>query len=191
MTVCTSESDGVVQRITFRCIPDAERFNLNEGPPKSDSEIMICFLERWLSELSTIQILDSYSKFISTGMIKAYPENATFFNKTGEGLWPFVRTESIMWISRVEVEFFVDRSNLCQCMTKQISIETDYEYDSIGFPFFAQLGRNICTRSNQNEKMDSRIWARFRFELLNVFARDFSQILKRRSHRQLYVYYLI
>jgi len=136
----------------------------------------------WLSELIPQSgILGFLFEVLSrTGMIKVLPgKNATPLQKQVEGLWAHLLGRKSYYVDFRSGDWvFCDRSNLCQCWRKQ-SMMDDYEYDSIGFPFFAQL-RIFVTRSIQNEKNLIPRGFEASFDLnTNVFARRiFRRFLK-------------
>lgn len=159
-----SDLHGVVQRITFpMAFPDAERFNLSEDHRN--------FILKYMSMLPgesdypsypQSEYWDSYSKFYLNGNDKN-PTRKTLrlFNKTGEA-YGHLLDGSYYVDFESGVEFFV---------TAVIYVNADetlnddvYEYDQIGFPFFAELGDYLYQIESKREKLIPGDLSRFRYE---------------------------
>jgi len=148
-----SDLHGVVQRIIFpMAFPDAERFNLNEDHRNLILKYMSMLpRESDYPSYPQSEYWDSYSKFYKDGMDKAsIPSNFRLFNKTGEA-YGHLLDGSYYVDFETGVEFFV---------TAVIYVNADetlnddvYEYDEIGFPFFAELGEYLYGIELAREKM--------------------------------------
>jgi len=84
---------------------------------------------------------DSYVKFFLYGDTKnAIPNEMKIYNKIGEAYGTLTETAYITNASK-DVEFFLSATVLVN--KNEIFNDNIYEYDSIGIPFFATLGREI------------------------------------------------
>lgn len=84
---------------------------------------------------------DSYVKFFLFGDTKnAIPDEIKIYNKIGQAYGTLTETAYITNISK-EVEFFLSATVLVN--KNGIFNDNNYEYESIGIPFFAALGREI------------------------------------------------
>jgi hypothetical protein len=159
-----SDLHGVIQRITFpMAFPDAERFNLNEAHQNLILKYMSMLPgESDFPSYPQTEYWDTYSKFFLDGMDKtATPKTLRLFNKTGQAYGHLLDGSYYVDLEN-GVEFFV---------TAVIYVNADetlnddvYEYDSTGFPFFAELGDYLYQIESKREKMIPGDLSKFRFE---------------------------
>jgi hypothetical protein len=159
-----SDLHGVVQRITFpMAFPDAERFNLNEAHQNLILKYMSMLPgESDYPSYPQSEYWDSYSKFYLDGNDKS-PTRKTLrlFNKTGEA-YGHLLDGSYYVDFESGVEFFV--TAVIYVNADETLNDDDYEYDSIGFPFFAQLGEYLYQIESKREKLIPGDLSKFRFE---------------------------
>jgi hypothetical protein len=147
--------EGILKRIIFPEIFEAdERFDLLE----EDYE----FLQYWMSR-NTLEsndpdystnpdLYDSYVKFFIYGDQKgAMTNNIRIFNKVGDAYGTLTETAYIQ-DEASNIEFLLTAT--VHVNENQIFNDNIYEYDSIGFPFMAGLGRAILNyeRNGVNQK---------------------------------------
>ena len=138
-----SDLHGVVQRIIFpMAFPDAERFNLNEDHRKLILKYMSMLPgESDYPSYPQSEYWDSYSKFYKDGMDKAsIPSNFRLFNKTGQAYGHLLDASYYVDFDK-GVEFFV--TAVIYVNADETLNDDAYEYDEIGFPFFAELGEYL------------------------------------------------
>ncbi len=93
---------------------------------------------------------DSYVKFFLYGDTKnAIPDEIKIYNKIGQAYGTLTETAYITNASK-GVEFFLSATILVN--KNGIFNDNDYEYESIGIPFFAALGREIYELELNREK---------------------------------------
>jgi hypothetical protein len=148
-----SDLHGVVQRIIFpMAFPDAERFNLNEEHRK----LILKYLSMLPGESDypsypQSEYWDTFSKYYKDGKSKEpIPNHIRLFNKTGQAYGHLLDASYYVDFEK-GVEFFV---------TAVIYVNADetlnddvYEYDEIGFPFFAELGEYLYGLELAREKL--------------------------------------
>jgi len=159
-----SDLHGVIQRITFpMAFPNAERFNLNEDHRN--------FILKYMSMLPgesdypsypQNNYWDTYSKFYLDGNDRSSTRKTLrLFNKTGQAYGHLIDGSYYVDFEK-GVEFFV---------TAVIYVNADetlnddvYEYDEIGFPFFAELGDYLYSIEVEREKLIPVDLANYKFE---------------------------
>lgn len=118
------------------------------------------FLYRYMSMLpresdypaypDTARYYDSYVKFFMFGDSKApLPENIRVFNKVGNAYGYLIDNAYIVDFEN-KVEFFL--SAVIQVNDNQIYNDDTYEYKTLGYPFFAQLGQSVYDYERQRER---------------------------------------
>ena len=142
--ISINDLEGILKRIIFPEIFDSdERFGLLE----EDYE----FLQYWMSRntlesndpdySSDPDLYDSYVKFFIYGDQKgAMTNNIRIFNKVGDAYGTLTETAYIQ-DEASNIEFLLTAT--VHVNENQIFNDNIYEYDSIGFPFMAGLGRAI------------------------------------------------
>ena len=147
--------EGILKRIVFPEIFEAEeRFGLLE----EDYE----FLQYWMSRntlesndpdySSDPDLYDSYVKFFIYGDLKGMmTDKVRIFNKVGDAYGTLTETAYIQDRASA-IEFLLTAT--IHVNENQIFNDNIYEYDSIGFPFMAGLGRAILNyeRNGVNQK---------------------------------------
>ena len=138
-----SDLHGVVQRIIF---PDKfspeQRFQISE----SDRQFVLKYmsmlpLESDFPKYGLPEFYDSYSKFFKFGTDKnPIPSRFRIFNKTGNA-YGHLLDGSYFVDFETGTEFFV--TAVIYTNADDILNDDVYEYDSIGFPFFAELGEYL------------------------------------------------
>ncbi len=119
--------------------PENKRFNLDEG----DREFLLNSMNQTPREAGydPEEYYDSYVKFFLYGDAKnAIPDEIEIHNKIGQAYGTLTETAYITNASK-EVEFLLSATVLVN--KNGIFNDNNYEYESIGIPFFAALGREI------------------------------------------------
>ena len=142
--ISINDLEGILKRILFPNVFDSsERFDLLEEDYK--------FLKFWMSR-NTLEssdpdysnnpdLYDSYVKFFVYGDQKgAMTDNVRIFNKVGDAYGTLTETAYIQDEASA-IEFLLTAT--VHVNENQIFNDNIYEYDSIGFPFMAGLGRAI------------------------------------------------
>jgi hypothetical protein len=158
-----SDLHGVVQRIIF---PDKfspeQRFQISE----SDREFILKYmsmlpLESDYPKYELPDFYDSYSKFFKFGMEKnPIPERFRIFNKTGNA-YGHLLDGSYFVDFESGTEFFV--SAVIYTNADETLNDDVYEYDSIGFPFFSELGEYLYQLELKRKKERKPDLSGFRF----------------------------
>ncbi|MEN2280679.1 serine hydrolase [Algoriphagus sp. SE2] len=148
-----SDLHGVIQRITFpMAFPNAQRFNLNDAHRNLILKYMSMMPgESDFPSYPQNEYWDTYSKFYLDGNDKSSTRKTLrLFNKTGQAYGHLIDGSYYVDFEN-GVEFFV---------TAVIYVNSDetlnddvYEYDEIGFPFFAELGDYLYSIELDREKM--------------------------------------
>jgi hypothetical protein len=90
----------------------------------------------------------------------ATPKTLRLFNKTGQAYGHLLDGSYYVDLEK-GVEFFV--TAMIYVNADEILNDDVYEYDSIGFPFFAELGDYLHQIESKREKMISGDLSKFRF----------------------------
>ncbi len=143
--------------------PPAQRFDLE----KSDYQ----FLYRCMGQLpreskypdyDEKHYYDSYAKYWIFGASKdAMPPNIRIFNKVGMAYGYLIDTAYIIDLE-AKLEFML--SAVIYVNENQILNDNRYEYDKIGFPFFANLGKLILKEEKKRSRVHSPDLSRFRLD---------------------------
>jgi hypothetical protein len=119
--------------------PENKRFDMD----KEDREFLLNAMKQLPRETGydPEEYPDSYVKFFLYGDKKnAIPDEIKIYNKIGEAYGTLTETAYITNASK-GVEFFLSATILVN--KNGIFNDNNYEYESIGIPFFAALGREI------------------------------------------------
>lgn len=156
--------DGVVKRIIF---PEAflgiERFNLNED----HQNLILRYMSMLPSESDfpsypQSEYWDTYSKFYRDGLSKdSIPKSIRLFNKTGQAYGHLLDGSYYVDFEK-GVEFFV--TAVIYVNSDQILNDDEYEYDQIGFSFFAELGDYLYQGEIIRKKQIPADLSRFKFD---------------------------
>ncbi len=122
-------------------VPAQQRFDLTP----EDLQFVrryLCMLPRESEYAEYADYADNYVKtfIIGDDSTAAMPENLRIFSKSGQAYGYLIDNAYIVDFEN-KVEFFL--SAVLQVNENQIYNDDDYEYDEIGYPFLASLGRVI------------------------------------------------
>lgn len=133
---------AVLKRIIFpEAFSEKERFNLNDEQKKFILEAMHTLPKR--VGYDPIEYYDSYVKFFMFGDTKDdMPEHIKIHNKVGYA-YGTITDCAYIFDSKNKVEFMLTATILVN--KDGIFNDNIYEYDDIGVPFLAELGREIYT----------------------------------------------
>ena len=140
---------AVLKRIIFpKAFSENERFDLNEEQRKFILEAMHTLPKK--VGYDPIEYYDSYVKFFMFGDNKEdMPEHIKIYNKVGYAYGTLTDCAYIL-DSKNKVEFMLTATILVN--KDGIFNDNIYEYDDIGIPFLAELGREIYTFELNNGK---------------------------------------
>ncbi len=147
-----SDFHGTVQRLIY---PDMfqkkERFNITE----EDRIFMLTYMgmlpgESDYPKYDLPEYYDSYSKFFKFGTDKnPMPSHIRIFNKTGNAYGQLLDGSYFVDFD-AGVEFFV--TAVIYTNANETLNDDTYEYDKMGFPFFAELGEYLYQLELNREK---------------------------------------
>lgn len=121
--------------------PQQKRFNLTNNQYK--------FVYQYMSQLPSettfpkydSTFYDSYCKFTMFGdSKKPMPKHIRIFNKVGDA-YGFLLDNAYIVDLKNNIEFMF--TAVIYCNEDQIFNDDKYEYESVGFPFFGNIGRTI------------------------------------------------
>lgn len=147
-----SDLHGVLKRIIFpMSFPDSERFNLSEEHRQFILQYMSMVPgESKFPSYAQPEYYDSYSKFYKFGTDKnPIPSNFRIFNKTGQA-YGHLLDASYFVDFETGVEFFV--SAVIYVNKDETLNDDQYEYEEIGFPFYAELGEYLYQLEKRRQK---------------------------------------
>ncbi len=135
----------------FDQTPPAQRFNLTTEDRK--------FLLHWMHTLptesqyptyDTANYWPAYCKFLYTGSAKGpFPSNIKIFNKVGDA-YGFLLDIAYVMDPEKKVEFML--SAVIYCNSDGILNDSKYDYDTVGFPFYKNLGQLIYNYELKRKK---------------------------------------
>jgi hypothetical protein len=147
-----SDLHGVLKRIIFpMAFPDSERFNLSE----EHRQLILRYMsmlpgESKFPSYPQPEFYDSYSKFYKFGTDKnPIPHNFRIFNKTGQA-YGHLLDASYFVDFETGIEFMV--TAIIYVNKDEILNDDQYEYEEIGFPFYAELGEYLYQLEKRREK---------------------------------------
>jgi hypothetical protein len=159
-----SDLHGVVERLIFpMSFMESERFALNE----QHREFLLKYLSMLPAESDfpnypAENYWDNYSKFYLDGNDKSdFPANIRIFNKTGQAYGHLLDASYYVDFEKV-IEFFV--SAVVYVNEDETLNNDNYEYDAIGFPFFAELGDYLYQLESERKKKVPADLKKFKFE---------------------------
>jgi hypothetical protein len=92
----------------------------------------------------------SYCKFLYTGSEKGpFPSNIKIFNKVGDA-YGFLLDIAYVMDPEKKIEFML--SAVIYCNSDGIINDSMYDYDSVGYPFYKNLGQLIYNYELQRKK---------------------------------------
>ena len=137
--------------IFFEQTPPSQRFNLTTEDRK--------FLLHYMHTLPTqsnyptydsVKFWPNYCKFLYTGSeIGPFPNNLKIFNKVGDA-YGFLLDIAYIMDPEKKVEFML--SAVIYCNSDGIINDSKYDYDSVGYPFYKNLGQLIYNYELQRKK---------------------------------------
>ena len=135
----------------FDQTPPSQRFNLTTEDRK--------FLLHYMHTLPTqsnyptydsVKFWPNYCKFLYTGSeIGPFPNNLKIFNKVGDA-YGFLLDIAYIMDPEKKVEFML--SAVIYCNSDGIINDSKYDYDSVGYPFYKNLGQLIYNYELQRKK---------------------------------------
>jgi len=135
---------NTLKRIVFpEAFKESERFKLTE----KDREFILFSMQNLPKNAGydPVHYYDGYCKFFMFGDTKEnIPANIKIYNKVGTAYGTLIDCAYIVDIKN-KVEFMVSATLLVN--KDQVFNDNIYEYDAIGFPFLAELGRQLYGRS--------------------------------------------
>ncbi|WP_439585412.1 serine hydrolase [Dyadobacter bucti] len=123
-------------------VPPSQRFNLT----KDDYQFLYQYMSQFPVETSfpasyTDDYYDGYTKFLLFGATKTrLPRHIRLFNKSGDA-YGFLLDNAYIADFEKGIEFML--TAVIYCNEDQIFNDDKYEYDSVGLPFLANLGKTI------------------------------------------------
>ncbi|WP_339698111.1 serine hydrolase [Algoriphagus aquimarinus] len=159
-----SDLHGVVERIIFpMSFVEFDRFTINEDHRSFVLKYMSMLpAESDFPKYPKSEYWDKYSKFYLNGNDKSdFPANFRIFNKTGEAYGHLIDASYYVDFEK-GIEFFV--SAVIYVNTNETLNDDEYEYDEIGFPFFAELGEYLYQLESERKKMIPPDLRKFKFE---------------------------
>jgi hypothetical protein len=134
---------NIIRSVLFPAsVPEKQRFNLRE----EDYNFVYQYMSQYPAETKyppydTANYWDAYGKLLYWGSEKgALPKNIRIFNKEGDA-YGFLHDISYFVDLQKNVEFML--SATIYCNRDEIENDDKYDYDSLGLPFFKNLGRVI------------------------------------------------
>ncbi|MEO1517243.1 MAG: serine hydrolase [Bacteroidota bacterium] len=158
--VALNDLNEMLKSVLFpESVPSEQRFQLTEEDYQ--------FLYRCMgmrpreSKSPTYDKADSYVKFFLFGAQEEdMPEHIRIYNKVG---WAYGYLTDVAYIvdSKNDVEFMLAAS--IHVNDNQIFNDNNYQYETIGMPFFARLGEAIYQHELQRSKNEQTDLSRFEF----------------------------
>ncbi len=132
----------MLQSIIFPAsVPARQRFNIS----KDDRQFLLQYLSQFPSETNypkydSAKYFDSYVKFFFSDSTHNLPPNIRVFNKVG---WAYGFMTDVSYVAdfKNNIEFML--SATIYVNSDEILNDNKYDYDSIGYPFFYQLGQTM------------------------------------------------
>jgi hypothetical protein len=135
-----SDFHGVIKRLIYpEQFEETERFHISE----SDRQFILKYMsmlpgESTYPKYDTSQYYDSYSKFFRYGMDKGkFPSQIRIFNKTGTA-YGHLLDGGLFVDYEKNIAFMV--SAVIYVNENETLNDDTYEYETVGFPFFKELG---------------------------------------------------
>ena len=137
--------------IFFEQTPPSQRFNLTT----EDRKFLLHYMHTLPTEsqyptYDSVNFWPNYCKFLYTGSEKGpFPSNLKIFNKVGDA-YGFLLDIAYIMDPEKKVEFML--SAVIYCNSDGIINDSKYDYDSVGFPFYKNLGQLIYNYELQRKK---------------------------------------
>jgi len=135
----------------FDQTPPSQRFNLTT----EDRKFLLHYMHTLPNEsqyptYDTANYWPGYCKFLYTGSEKGpFPSNIKIFNKVGDA-YGFLLDIAYVMDPEKKMEFVV--SAVIYCNSDGIINDSMYDYDSVGYPFYKNLGQLIYNYELQRKK---------------------------------------
>ena len=135
----------------FDQTPPSQRFNLTT----EDRKFLLHYMHTLPNEsqyptYDTANYWPSYCKFLYTGSEKGpFPSNVKIFNKVGDA-YGFLLDIAYVMDPEKKIEFML--SAVIYCNSDGIINDSMYDYDSVGYPFYKNLGQLIYNYELQRKK---------------------------------------
>jgi hypothetical protein len=135
----------------FDQTPSSQRFNLTT----EDRKFLLHYMHTLPNEsqyptYDTANYWPSYCKFLYTGSEKGpFPSNVKIFNKVGDA-YGFLLDIAYVMDPEKKIEFML--SAVIYCNSDGIINDSMYDYDSVGYPFYKNLGQLIYNYELQRKK---------------------------------------
>ncbi len=135
----------------FEHTPPSQRFNLTT----EDRKFLLHYMHTLPTEsqyptYDTANYWPNYCKFLYTGSEKGpFPSNIKIFNKVGDA-YGFLLDIAYVMDPEKKLEFML--SAVIYCNSDGILNDSKYDYDSIGYPFYKNLGQLIYNYELQRKK---------------------------------------
>ena len=135
----------------FDQTPPSQRFNLTT----EDRKFLLHYMHTLPNEsqyptYDTANYWPGYCKFLYTGSDKGpFPSNIKIFNKVGDA-YGFLLDIAYVMDPEKKIEFML--SAVIYCNSDGIINDSMYDYDSVGYPFYKNLGQLIYNYELQRKK---------------------------------------
>jgi len=135
----------------FEHTPPSQRFNLTT----EDRKFLLHYMHTLPTEsqyptYDTANYWPNYCKFLYTGSEKGpFPSNIKIFNKVGDA-YGFLLDIAYVMDPEKKLEFML--SAVIYCNSDGILNDSKYDYDTLGFPFYKNLGQLIYNYELQRKK---------------------------------------
>jgi len=135
----------------FDQTPPSQRFNLTT----EDRKFLLHYMHTLPTEslyptYDTTNYWPNYCKFLYTGSEKGpFPSNIKIFNKVGDA-YGFLLDIAYVMDPEKKIEFML--SAVIYCNSDGILNDSKYDYDSVGYPFYKNLGQLIYNYELERKK---------------------------------------
>lgn len=135
----------------FDQTPPSQRFNLTT----EDRKFLLHYMHTLPTEsqyptYDTANYWPNYCKFLYTGSEKGpFPSNIKIFNKVGDA-YGFLLDIAYVMDPEKKIEFML--SAVIYCNSDGILNDSKYDYDSVGYPFYKNLGQLIYNYELERKK---------------------------------------
>jgi hypothetical protein len=135
----------------FEQTPPSQRFNLTT----EDRKFLLHYMHTLPTEskyptYDSAHFWPNYCKFLYTGSEKGpFPSNIKIFNKVGDA-YGFLLDIAYVMDPEKKIEFML--SAVIYCNSDGILNDSKYDYDSVGYPFYKNLGQLIYNYELQRKK---------------------------------------
>ncbi|MDO1446211.1 serine hydrolase [Rhodocytophaga aerolata] len=158
--IALQDLHGILQALIFpEAVPQKQRFGLTEADYQFVYKYMSMFPEESKSPVYDESYYNSYGKFFLYGDTKKkIPANIRIFNKAG---WAYGTLTDNAYIIDLEnkIEFLLTATILVN--ENGIFNDNQYEYETIGKPFLANLGRVILEHEFKRKRKNKPDLSKF------------------------------